>query len=92
MVSGSERLDEIESEIFVSLTKQKTILIGLMIVAAVSAGRVARKRDVSEYVAAGWSKGADGYSYDIPKTNLETVVETYYEPIGCANGGSGSYW
>ena len=56
-----------------------------------SAGRVARKRDVSEYFGAGWSKGADGYVYDIPTKNLDTVEETFgYEP-GCANGGYGSY-
>lgn len=64
-----------------------------MFVAVASAGRIAKKRDISEYVAAGWSKGADGYSYDVPQTNLDTFVETYYEEpsSGCANGGSGTY-
>lgn len=59
-----------------------------------SAGRIAKKRDISEYVAAGWSKGIDGYTYDIPQTNLDTAVNTYYDaPVssGCVNGGSGTY-
>lgn len=61
-----------------------------MLVVVVSAGRNARKRDISEYQGAGWSKGADGYSYDIPKTNLDSV-ESYYEDAGCINGGFGEF-
>jgi hypothetical protein len=63
-----------------------------MFVAVANAGRIAKKRDVSEYVAQGWSKGADGYTYDIPQTNLDTFVEYYEVPSnGCVNGGSGTY-
>lgn len=64
-----------------------------MLIAAVScAGKQGRKRDVSEvYVAQGWSKGADGYNYDIPTVGLtsepakadvavEVVPEPVYEP------------
>lgn len=66
-----------------------------MFAAVVSAGRIARKRDVSEYVAAGWSKGADGYNYDIPQTNLENTVQvatTYYEePVYSAPVATATY-
>lgn len=40
-----------------------------MLIAAVSCARPARKRDVNEILdqGAGWTKGADGYKYDIPQ-------------------------
>ena len=47
-----------------------------MLIAAVScASRPARKRDVSEvFQAQGWSKGADGYAYDIPQVGLSDPI------------------
>lgn len=69
-------------------------IIALMFVAVASAGRIQRKRDISEYVGQGWTKGADGYSYDIPQTNLETAnaVETYYEePVYTAPVATATY-
>lgn len=71
---------------FSRLTSQKAVIVGLMFLAVASAGRLAKKRDISEYAAAGWSKGSDGYTYDVPE-------EPYYEApsAGCPNGGSGSY-
>lgn len=51
-----------------------------MIIAVASAGRPARKRDVSEYYGAGWSKSANGYNYPSPGNVLNTVETTYYAP------------
>lgn len=53
-----------------------------MIVAVACAARPARKRDVNEILdsGAGWSKSASGYSYDIPETKLDAVVEQEPEP------------
>lgn len=51
-----------------------------MIVAVASAGRPARKRDVSEYYGAGWSKSAGGYNYPAPGNVLNSVETTYYAP------------
>lgn len=48
----------------------------MLIAVASAAGRPARKRDVNEILdsGAGWTKGADGYKYDIPEVKLDEVV------------------
>jgi hypothetical protein len=56
----------------------------MFIAVASAAGKQARKRDVNEIVldsGAGWTKGADGYSYDVPETPLkaEPVAEVIPE-------------
>ena len=69
-----------------------------MLIAVVScASKPGRKRDVNEvFQGEGWSKGADGYSYDIPKTGLPDL-KIAADPVEpevaeqCPNGGSGSF-
>lgn len=65
-----------------------------MLIAVVScASKQGRKRDVSEvYQAQGWSKGADGYNYDIPKVGLPDL-KIAADPVEeqCPDGGSGSF-
>lgn len=53
-----------------------------MFVAFVSAGRPVRKRDVNEILdqGAGWTKGSDGYKYDVPQINLDNVPLAISEP------------
>lgn len=69
-----------------------------MLIAVVScASKTGRKRDVTEvFQGEGWSKGADGYTYDIPKTGLPDlkIAADPVEPEAveqCPNGGSGSF-
>lgn len=53
-----------------------------MLIAVVSCARPARKRDVNEILdqGAGWTKGADGYKYDIPQ-DIPTLDEPLPEII-----------
>jgi hypothetical protein len=54
----------------------------MFIAVASAASRPARKRDVSEvYQAQGWSKGADGYAYDIPSVGLPEVKDAPAEEV-----------
>lgn len=49
----------------------------MLVAVACAAGKQGRKRDVNEILdsGAGWTKGADGYKYDIPATQLEVKSE-----------------
>lgn len=57
----------------------------MLIAVASAAGKQARKRDVNEILdsGAGWTKGADGYSYNIPETPLKAdpIVEEVVEEV-----------